>query len=61
MSRILVGTCSWADKSLIDSEVFYHRKSITPEERLAFYAGQFPLVEADWCAINPHDVQPHEL
>ncbi len=44
--RILVGTCSWADKTLIDSG-WYPREAKTPEERLRYYAEQFPIVEVD--------------
>src|ERR1700676_989981 len=47
MSKILVGTPSWTDKSLIASGRFYPPKCNTPEERLRFYASQFPLVEVD--------------
>lgn len=46
-ARILCGTCSWADKSLVDCGRFYPAKLKTPEERLRFYAEQFPLVEVD--------------
>jgi uncharacterized protein YecE (DUF72 family) len=45
--RILVGTASWTDKSLIDSGGFYPRGVNTPEERLRYYASRFPLVEVD--------------
>ncbi|MGX2041402.1 DUF72 domain-containing protein [Methylocaldum sp. MU1018] len=44
---ILVGTASWADKSLIDSGLFYPARVKTPAERLGFYASQFSLVEVD--------------
>jgi len=37
MSKILVGTASWTDKSLIASARFYPPKCNTPEERLRFY------------------------
>jgi uncharacterized protein YecE (DUF72 family) len=47
MSKILVGTASWTDKSLIASGRFYPPKFDTPEDRLRFYASQFPLVEVD--------------
>ena len=47
MSRILIGTCSWADESLIQSGRFYPDIAKTPEERLRYYASQFPLVEVD--------------
>ena len=46
-ARILTGTCSWADKTLVDCGRFYPPALKTPEERLRFYAKQFPLVEVD--------------
>jgi uncharacterized protein YecE (DUF72 family) len=45
-ARILVGTCSWADKTLVDSG-WYPPMAKTPEDRLRFYAEQFPIVEVD--------------
>jgi uncharacterized protein YecE (DUF72 family) len=47
MSRILVGTSSWTDKTLIECGRFYPPTITTPEERLRFYASQFPIVEID--------------
>jgi uncharacterized protein YecE (DUF72 family) len=47
MSTILVGTSSWTDKSLIDCGRFYPQSVTTPEERLRYYASQFPIVEID--------------
>ncbi|MBS2040424.1 DUF72 domain-containing protein [bacterium] len=44
---ILVGTASWADKSLVDSGKFYPPEVKNAEERLRYYAGHFPLVEVD--------------
>ena len=44
--RILVGSCSWADKTLIDSG-WYPPSAKSPSERLRYYAGQFSIVEAD--------------
>jgi uncharacterized protein YecE (DUF72 family) len=44
--RILVGSCSWADKTLIDSG-WYPPAAKSPEDRLRYYAGQFPIVEVD--------------
>lgn len=46
-SNILVGTASWTDKSLIACGRFYPPTCRTAEERLRFYATQFPLVEVD--------------
>lgn len=45
--RILVGTASWTDPTLTESEVFYPRDVRTPEQRLRFYSAHFPLVEVD--------------
>jgi uncharacterized protein YecE (DUF72 family) len=45
-ARILVGSCSWADKTLIDSG-WYPPSAKSPEDRLRFYADQFPIVEVD--------------
>ena len=46
-SKILIGTASWTDKSLIASGRFYPAKCSTPEARLRYYSSQFPLVEVD--------------
>ena len=47
MSTILVGTSSWTDKTLIESGRFYPPAATTAEDRLRFYASQFPIVEID--------------
>jgi uncharacterized protein YecE (DUF72 family) len=47
MTKILVGTSSWSDKSLIESGNFYPEDVKTPEARLKYYAAQFPIVEVD--------------
>lgn len=47
MGTILVGTASWTDPSLIASGRFYPLDAKTAEERLRFYATQFPIVEVD--------------
>ena len=46
MGDILVGTASWADKSLVGSG-WYPKEANSSEGRLRFYATQFPLVEVD--------------
>jgi uncharacterized protein YecE (DUF72 family) len=46
-ARILVGTCSWTDATLIESGAFYPPAVSTPAERLRFYAQSFPIVEVD--------------
>ena len=45
--KILVGTASWTDKSLIESGRFYPPDATTAEQRLQHYASVFPLVEVD--------------
>lgn len=58
--KVLVGTASWSDKSLVDSKKFYPGDVKTPEGRLRFYASRFPLVEVDtsYSAIPlPHTAQ----
>jgi uncharacterized protein YecE (DUF72 family) len=46
-SRVLVGTCSWTDRTLVNETDWYPRRSMTAAERLAYYAAHFPIVEAD--------------
>lgn len=43
---VLVGTSSWTDPTLLQSG-WYPAAANTPEERLRYYAEQFPLVEVD--------------
>lgn len=45
--KVLVGTASWSDKSLVDSKKFYPADVKTPEGRLRYYATKFPVVEVD--------------
>lgn len=45
--RILVGTCSWTDPTLIACGRFYPAGVSSAEDRLRFYAQQFPIVEVD--------------
>ncbi|WP_394436859.1 DUF72 domain-containing protein [Streptomyces sp. SGAir0957] len=46
MGEILVGTCSWTDPALVRSG-WYPAGHRDAEGRLRFYAGRFPVVEAD--------------
>src|SRR5215472_16184855 len=46
MGQVRVGTASWTDRTLIESG-WYPPQARTPEQRLRYYAGQFPLVEVD--------------
>jgi uncharacterized protein YecE (DUF72 family) len=45
--KILVGTASWTDPTLIKSRKFYPPEAKSAEARLKFYASNFPLVEVD--------------
>lgn len=47
MGKILVGTSSWTDPTLIKSGRFYPPSAKSAEARLQFYAQNFPLVEVD--------------
>jgi uncharacterized protein YecE (DUF72 family) len=44
---IRTGTASWTDKSLLEPGLFYPSGVNKPEQRLAFYAENFPIVEVD--------------
>jgi uncharacterized protein YecE (DUF72 family) len=46
VGQLRVGTASWTDKTLLESG-WYPPEASTPEERLKFYASQFPVVEVD--------------
>ncbi|ETK36199.1 DUF72 domain-containing protein [Microbispora sp. ATCC PTA-5024] len=60
MGKILVGTASWTDRSLLASG-WYPPGASTPEARLGFYAGRFPLVEVDATYYNPPARRTAEL
>jgi uncharacterized protein YecE (DUF72 family) len=44
---VKIGTCSWADATLVKDSDWYPRKSMKAAERLAYYASKFPVVEVD--------------
>ena len=44
---IWIGTASWSHPALIDCGRFYPAENMGAEERLRFYAKQFPMVEVD--------------
>jgi uncharacterized protein YecE (DUF72 family) len=46
-ASVRIGTASWTDPTMTAPGVFYPDEADTPEERLRFYATQFPLVEVD--------------
>ena len=45
--RILIGTSSWTDPTLVKEGNFYPPGTTSAEARLKFYASRFPLVEVD--------------
>lgn len=46
-AEIKIGTCSWTDPTLTETELFYPSTDMTAEERLVFYTEHFPIVEVD--------------
>ncbi len=44
---VLSGSCSWADRTLVQEANWYPQRTMTPEQRLGFYASRFPLTEID--------------
>jgi uncharacterized protein YecE (DUF72 family) len=45
--EFLVGTASWTDPTLVNTDLFYPPLVKSPEERLRFYAERFDTVEVD--------------
>ncbi len=60
MNPIKVGTASWTDKTLL-SAGWYPEDVTTPEQRLAYYASQFPLVEVDSTYYAPPNERNADL
>ncbi|GAA5037562.1 uncharacterized protein YecE (DUF72 family) [Thermocatellispora tengchongensis] len=52
MGRILVGTASWTDRTLLESG-WYPADVTTAQDRLGYYASRFPLVEVDSSYYSP--------
>jgi uncharacterized protein YecE (DUF72 family) len=46
-ATVRVGTASWTDPTMTAAGVFYPPDADTAEERLVYYASQFPIVEVD--------------
>lgn len=60
MGDIRVGTASWTDKTLLASG-WYPEGTDSAEQRLAFYATHFPLVEVDSTYYTPPAERTAEL
>lgn len=58
--RVLTGTCSWTDKTLIESG-FYPPPVRTAADRLRFYAESFSVVEVDATFYAPPSEQNARL
>ena len=46
-ATVRIGTASWTDPTMTAPGVFYPPDATTAEDRLVFYANQFPIVEVD--------------
>ncbi len=44
---VLTGSCSWTDRTLVEDADWYPQRTMSAEERLRYYAAQFPLTEID--------------
>jgi uncharacterized protein YecE (DUF72 family) len=55
--QIFVGTCSWADRGVVQSDFYPRGTKTDPKARLAHYASVFPTVEVD---ASYHALQPPE-
>src|SRR4051812_40433386 len=60
VGRILVGTASWTDKTLLASG-WYPEDASTPADRLSYYADHFPVVEVDATYYAPPAEQTARL
>jgi uncharacterized protein YecE (DUF72 family) len=60
VGEIKIGTASWTDKTLLASG-WYPDDVTTAEERLAFYARNFPVVEVDSTYYSPPNERNSEL
>jgi uncharacterized protein YecE (DUF72 family) len=60
VGKILLGTASWTDKTLLASG-WYPPEASSAEARLRWYAEQFPLVEVDSTYYTPPNERNSEL
>lgn len=51
--RILVGTSSWSERTLVHDSGWYPKRTMKAAERIAYYAARFGLVEIDATARFP--------
>lgn len=58
--EVLTGSCSWTDRTLLETD-WYPRRTMNAEERLRFYARHFPLTEIDSTYYAPPSPQQTRL
>ena len=59
--RVLTGSCAWTDPTLVKDAEWYPKRTMSAEERLRFYAEQFPLAEIDSTYYAPPSEQQARL
>jgi uncharacterized protein YecE (DUF72 family) len=59
--RVLTGSCSWTDPTLVRESDWYPRKTMSAEDRLRFYAARFPLAEIDSTYYAPPSAEQARL
>ncbi|HEY2769697.1 MAG TPA: DUF72 domain-containing protein [Solirubrobacteraceae bacterium] len=58
---VLTGSCSWTDQTLVRDADWYPKKTMSAEERLRYYAAEFPLTEIDSTYYAPPAEQQARL
>jgi uncharacterized protein YecE (DUF72 family) len=61
VGEILIGITGWTEPTLVKAGTFYPKKTMSAEERLRFYADQFPIVEVDSTYYSPPSERNAEL
>lgn len=46
-ATVRIGTAGWTDPTMVEPGVFYPPDATNAEDRLRYYADQFPIVEVD--------------
>jgi uncharacterized protein YecE (DUF72 family) len=59
--QVLVGISAWTEPTLVKAGTFYPKKTMSAEERLRFYASQFPVAEVDSTYYAPPSERNAEL
>jgi uncharacterized protein YecE (DUF72 family) len=59
--EVLTGSCSWTDRTLVGESDWYPKRTMSAEQRLRYYAAQFPLTEIDSTYYAPPAAQQARL